>query len=395
MTGDARILLVSDADLEARVRSALPELNGNLRRWKASPQDVYVRNQLADVVAVGPDIVAFGPDLPVDSMLELAAELDRLNPEIEVVLFAPPSPELWERAARSGVRDAVLPSAGGEELAATFRRTMTMIAGRRAAERPSAAPDGSHHALAIVRSPKGGSGKTMVSTNLATALAKRHPGEVVLVDLDLQFGDMATALGVEPTYTIADATANAELTATGLKALLSTHKSSLYTLCAPPHPDEAGVITGDDVAAVLTLLQEAFRFVIVDTAAGTDAHVSAALHKATDIVFVCSMDVSSVRALRKDLESIDGADLSRTKQHVVLNRADSRVALDVRDIEETIGRTVDVRIPSSRLVPLHMNCGVPVTEAEPTSPVAKQLGELVNRLSPVPATASKRRGRRR
>jgi pilus assembly protein CpaE len=277
MTPNARILLVGDAPIEERFRAALPELNGNLRRWKTSSEELYVRRQLAELVATGPEIVAFGPELPVDSVLELAAELDRLNPEIEVLVMADPSPRVWERAARAGVREVVSPTADAEELGLAVQRTMTTVAGRRGQAKTPQPDEPPRRALIVVRSPKGGSGKTMVASNVAVTLAKQHPGEVVLVDLDLQFGDMSSALGIEPHYTIADATANADLTPTALKTLLSTHRSSLYALFAPPRPEEADVITGDDVAAVLTLLQTAFRYVVVDTAAGTDERVAGAL----------------------------------------------------------------------------------------------------------------------
>jgi pilus assembly protein CpaE len=389
-----RIMLVADGAIEARVRTAFPDMNGELQRWPGSPSELYVRRRLADLMASGPDVVAFGPELPAESVLELAAELDRLHPHVEVLVFAEPTPRLWEQAARVGVRELVSPSAGTDELRLAVQRTFATVDARRDKVRIAEPAPAPQRSLMVVRSPKGGSGKTMVASNLAVSLAKAHPGEVVLVDLDLQFGDMASALGITPSYTIADATANVELTPTSLKALLSTHGSSLYTLCAPPKPDDASVITGDDVTAVLALLQTAFRFVVVDTAAGTDERTLAALAAATDVVLVCSMDVSSVRALAKDLES-ERERGTTALHHVVLNRADSRVALEVRDIEATIGRKVDVHLPSSRLVPLHMNCGVPVVEAEPSSPVARQLRELMTKVVPEPIEAHGRTRRRR
>jgi pilus assembly protein CpaE len=380
------VMLVADAAVEAALRAAVPELNGNLHRWPHAPSDVYVGRQLQAVMATSPDVVAFGPELPTESTLELAAELDRLHPDDEVLVLAEPTPRLWEQAARAGVREVVSPMGDPDELRLAVQRTMATVDARRAQGRSSAVPEPSKNAVMIVRSPKGGSGKTMVASNVAVLLAKRHPGEVVLVDLDLQFGDMANALGVDPTYTIADATASADLTPTALKALLSTHKSGLYTLCAPTRPEDASVITGDDVTAMLELLQSAFRFVVVDTAAGTDDRTLAALAAATDVVLVCSMDVSSVRALAKDLQSARDRGDGRARHVVVLNRADSRVALEVRDIEATIGRPIDVRVGSSRVVPLHMNCGAPVVEAETSSPVTKQLHELVAVLDPTAVT---------
>src|SRR5207302_1531645 len=128
-----------------------------------------------------------------------------------------------------------------------------------------------------------------------------------------------------------------------------------------------------------------FRFVVVDTAAGTDERTVAALDNATDVVLLCSMDVSSVRALTKDVARFQPGGVGGPAQHVVLNRGDSQVALEVRDIEATLGLAVDVHVPSSRLVPLHMNCGVSVVEAEPNAPVAKQLRTLVDRMMPVRA----------
>jgi pilus assembly protein CpaE len=388
---DARITLVADAPFEARLRAAVPELNGNLSRWPGTAGDLYT-SALDEVLGATPDIVVFGPELTTESVLELAAELDRRHPELEVVLLTEPSPKLWERAARSGVREIISPAADGDELRNAMARTIATVDARRHAR--IAPPAGEpHRAVVVVHSPKGGSGKTMIASNIATTLAVECPGEVVLVDLDLQYGDMATALGIEPSYTIADATANVDLTPTTLKTLLSKHRSGLYALCAPSRPDESDVITGDDVSAVLALLQAAFRYVVVDTAGGRDARAVAAMEEATDVVLVCSMDVSSVRAARKGLASMDAS--PAVARHIVLNRANSRVGLELRDIEATLGASVDVQVSSSRSIPLHMNCGTPVVLAEPSSSVARELQEIVRRIVPASDRASRARRWRR
>lgn len=381
------IVLVSDALFEERMRAAVPSLNGNLRRWDGGTE-AGVSDVVADMVGGGASIIAFGPELPLDSVLRMAAEIDRQQPEIEVLVVAEPTTALWARAARAGIRELVSPSSSDDGLRAAVERTMSTVSARSSRRRPdegAGAAGDAHRAVIVVRSPKGGSGKTFVTSNVAVSLARRHPGEVVVVDLDLQFGDMASALGIEPSYTIADATANVELTPTALKALLTTHESGLYSLCGPPTPEEADVITADDIAAMLGLLQEAFRYVVVDTGAGFDRWTSVALDCATDVVLVCSMDVSSVRALRKDLMTLPPATDGTARRHVVLNRANSRVALDIKDVEATLGTPVDVQLPSTRCVPLHMNCGVAVVDAEPTSGVARQVGALVARLAPSPA----------
>lgn len=391
-----RIVLASDEAFEARLRAAMPELNGNLHRWSGSTLDLQTKG-VGELIAASPEVVAFGPGYTTDAVLAVAGELDRLHPELEVMVVADPSPTLWERVARAGVRELIPPTADDEELASAMRRAVAHVESRRGAAVPTA-PAGTaaiDPKVIVVRSPKGGSGKTMVATNVAFTLAKAHPGEVALLDLDLQFGDVATALGIQPEYTIADAAANEELTPTGLKALLATHGQNLYVLCAPTEPTQADDITSDDILALIDLLRSAFRHVVVDTSGGLDEHTLAALDAATDVVLVCSNDVSSVRALRKEVDALTTAGIAAPRRHVVLNRANSRVGLEERDIAAAIGSPVNVRLESSRSVPLNMNCGIPVVEAEPAAAVSKQLCDLAARLVPVQAAPTTRWWRRR
>jgi pilus assembly protein CpaE len=382
-----KVTFVAGEAAEAALRLAMPEMNGNLRR--CPPEVLHGPDGVQRMLTNGPDVIAFGADLELDTTLEVAGWLDRAHPNVEVLVVAKPSPNVWERAARVGVREVVPPTAPVEELVAALRRTMATAQARVPLDYGPEDQDTRQRVL-VVRSPKGGSGKTMLATSLGVTLARAFPDDVVLVDLDLQFGDTSSALGIEPTYTIADATASAELTPTSLKTFLATHESSLHALCAPAKPSDADAITGDDVTAVLGLLRSAFRFVVVDTPAGSDPRTDAALSQATDVVLVCSMDVSSVRALRKDLDVMapGGPDV-----HLILNRAETDVAIDVRDIEATLGRRVDARISSSRTVPLRMNCGVPVVDADPSSLVARQLTNVARHLVDLPAAATKQRRR--
>jgi len=381
-----RIALAAAADFEKRLRAAVPGLNGNLQRWPGKLTERHAKDCVDDLMAFRPDVVAVGPGFSTASVLALAKQLDQLHPEIEVLVVAAPSPELWQQAARAGIREVVAPDAADEELVDALRRTITTVQARKTHQ--DAGVEDFDRKVVVVRSPKGGSGKTMVASNVAVSLAHAHPGEVAIVDLDLQFGDVATALGLEPQYTIADATANQELSSTSLKGLLSTHASNLYALCAPTRPIDADDITGNDVTAVLDLLLAEFRYVVVDTGGGLDEPTLAALAVATDVVLVCSMDVSSVRGLRKELDTFTDSDAHSPRRHVVLNRANSRVGLELRDVEATIGRSIDLHLASSRAVPLSMNCGIPVVDAEPASQVSKQLRELVGRIAPTQTTAT-------
>jgi len=180
---------------------------------------------------------------------------------------------------------------------------------------------------------------------------------------------------------MADATRSlGALDATTLKAFLTPHPAGLFVLCAPEVPAAADEIAPEHVAKVLDLLAGAFRYVIVDTAAGLDEATLVALEQATDLVVVGATDVASTRAVRKELDAFDALGLTTPRRHFVLNRADARVGLNPADIEVTVGLSIDVSIPSSRAVPISLNQGTPVLESDGRSSVGRAFRELADRL---------------
>ena len=166
-------------------------------------------------------------------------------------------------------------------------------------------PQPRHTKVIVVVSPKGGSGKTAVSSNLAVALAQRHPGRVVAVDLDVQFGDLGTALSLTPEHTLAQLARASQIDATTVKLHLTPSEHGLFVLAGAHDPVDADSIGHAHVSAVLPLLAQNFDYVIVDTPAGLDERTLAALECATDLLLVSSLDVTSIRSLRKALDALD------------------------------------------------------------------------------------------
>ena len=200
----------------------------------------------------------------------------------------------------------------------------------------------------LVLCPKGGAGKTTMATNLALGLARLTPGDVVIVDLDLQFGDVASALGLAPEATFTDATKSLEkLDATTLKANLAAHSSGLFVLCAPLTPIEADDVTVEQIEKVLSLLIESFKYVVIDTASGLDEHTLAALEFATDLLLVSATDVPSIRSTQKEIQALHVIGRPDQRWHFVLNRANAATGLSISAIERAVGISVDVAIPSS------------------------------------------------
>jgi pilus assembly protein CpaE len=388
---DLRILLATPfAGYEQRVRQAFDDsLNGQLRRLDPD----VVRSSAADVLrqlhTLTPDVVAIGPGLEIEQALELARHLELERPEISILLVSEPSTELWQQAVRAGIRDVLDPEAMDADIRGTFDRALEVSERRRRNLLGDTADAGPKGRIITVLSPKGGAGKTTVASNLALGLAGAAPDQVAIVDLDTQFGDIATALRMMPEHTLADAArAQAHPDAMVLKTYLSSHPSGLWALCGPDSPAEGEEISPELAKAVVQGLAEEFAHVIVDTSAGLTEHTLSVLEVSTDLLLVCAMDVPSVRSLRKLIDALELLGMTHQRRHFVLNRADSKVGLDSKDVEATVGLPVHVAIPSSRGVPLSMNQGTPIMESQPRSPVARQFGALTQRFGEQRSVAS-------
>ena len=262
---------------------------------------------------------------------------------------------------------------------------MLFRSGRRRGLGPQATEHADHGAgrVIAVMSPKGGVGKTTVATNIAVGLGKTAPMGVVIVDLDLQFGDVASGLLLEPEFTITDAvTGAASLDSMVLKTYLTVHPAGIYALCAPRTPVEMDRISAAHVSHLLEQLRQEFRYIVVDTAPGLGEHVLATLEQATDAVWICGMDVPSIRGLRTGFQILDELNLVPASRHIVLNMADRRAGLSLKDVEATIGAPVDVVLPRSRTLPFSTNKGVPVLQDGSRDAALKGLRQLADRFKP-------------
>lgn len=326
-----------------------------------------------------PEVLLLGPDLDDRYLVALTEYLDLNHPQVAVVWVREPTPLAWQLALRSGARDVISPDADSRVITETLDRARLRLLSRR---QVVAAPTVKRGMVIVVASPKGGSGKTMVSTNVAVIMAASLPNEVLLIDLDAQFGDVSSHLRLNPTYGIHSAAVAqvgndprraAGLGASGeLKAFLTPYEATLMTLCAPVDPAAAEDVTPDSVVALLRVASEAFKVVIVDTGAGLDDLTLAAIDQADHLVLVSSTEVPAVRAIRTELALLDrmGATAQR---HLVLNRADAKVGLTLDDIERALEMKFSAKIPSTIEIPESINAGTPISLMRPRSPVTKEL----------------------
>ncbi|MGY1610113.1 MULTISPECIES: AAA family ATPase [unclassified Geodermatophilus] len=332
-----------------------------------------------------PDVLLIGPDAVLQEAFGLAARLDVQCPGISVVLVADPTPETWQEAMRAGIRDLLAPTADPAEIRAAVERAGSAAAGRRRVLRPVEETARYTGRVITVASPKGGVGKTTVASNLAIGLTETAPQSTVLVDLDVQFGDVASALGLVPEYALPDvAHGPAAEDTMVLKTFLTQHPSGLYAVCGADSPAAGDSVTAADVTRLLASLAREFRYVVVDTAPGLSEQTLAALDRATDVVMLSSMDVPGVRGLRKELDVLGELCMIPAGRHVVMNFAEAKGGLSVRDVETAIGTGVDVVVPRSAAVPASTNQGVPILAAGRRDPAAKELRRLVARFAATP-----------
>ena len=384
------VLAGADEDLVLRVKQAA---EGDVHllppgRLPSDPSRLF--EQLTDGEL--PDVLVIGPGASPDAVLTLAARLDVQTPGISVVLITEASQQLWQAAMRSGIRDLLPPSAGVPDIRDALDRASQAAAGRRRVLRPANEPDRYTGRVITIASPKGGVGKTTVSTNLAIGLTASAPQSTVLVDLDVQFGDVASALGLTPEYTLPEAVRGpASEDTMVLKTFLTQHPSGLYAVCGAESPAAGDTVTADDVSRLLASLAREFRYVVVDTAPGLSPQTLAALDRASDVVMLTSMDVPGVRGLRKELDVLRELCMIPAGRHVVMNFADPKGGLSVRDVELAIGAGVDVVLPRSSSVPPSTNQGVPLVQSgRRRDPMVKELRRLVARFAATPLKAGGR-----
>ena len=230
--------------------------------------------------------------------------------------------------------------------------------------------------LICVLGPKGGTGKTLTSCNLAAALALSGH-KVMIIDLDLQFGDVALCLGLPPEKTIYDlAVSGGSLDEDKLADYVMTHDTGVDILLAPARPDQASAITIELLRDVLVVARQRYDFVIADTPPGFTAEVIATIDASSDLVMVGTLDSLSLKNTKLGLETLSLMDYDESKIQLVLNRADTRVGISQHDVVSVLGREPDIYIPSDREIPRAVNEGVPIVLSRPQSFAAAGFHEL-------------------
>jgi pilus assembly protein CpaE len=330
--------------------------------------------QPSDVVL----IACYGADDGVAAMVDHAV---KHRPDRPVVVMSEASPNGFLRQAfEAGADDVITLPQSPEQVAFTLVKVIARKKGL-AVPGKAAAP------LIAILGPKGGTGKTLIATNLAVALAQRD-ANVVLVDLDLQFGDIGLALGLSPERTMYDLMkSGAPFDHEKLDRHLIRHSSGVKVLIAPTRPDQASAVSIEFLRDIYASLRTMCDAVIVDTPPGFTPEVIATIDVSSDICMVGMLDSLSLKNTKLGLETLDLMGYDNEHVSLVLNRADSRVGITPDDVSTIVGRGPDVSIPSDREIPRSVNEGTPIVATRQSSGAAKAFRALADRYAKTPAPA--------
>ena len=332
-------------------------------------------------VNVFEDCVVLGPSVDQQDVFALAEEMRLRRPSLGVVMVRRRiDTAILSDALRSGVREVVQERDLAGLATAVRRQREIATRLREQIERPEGGDPVSRGGKVVtVFSAKGGCGKTTLATNLAASLADSGKGSVALLDLDLAFGDVAIALQLFPTHTIADAVPIGEdLDGPALLSLLTSHRSGLQALVAPMEPSAADLIDTSLVVHIVDLLKEEFDYVIIDTPPALDDNVLAAFDRSDVVALLATLDIPALKNLKLTLETLELIGFPRDRLKIVLNRSDSKVGLALSEVEKTLKAPIVAQIPSSRDVPASTNRGVAIVSDEPKNPVSLAIRAFID-----------------
>ncbi len=366
-TDSTRSILVVDTDTAA-MDAAVALLDGH---------KVYQARNISDaqrkLVEEGIELAMIGPGFAHEAGVNEASLLLDIQPALPIVLVADGlTTDVLRAAIRVGFKDVVDAPLNKAKIDAM----LTHIEKAQAIVGQEFKPRTRIGKVVTIMSPKGGAGKTMTTVNVGLGLAMMSgaPERVVIMDADLQFGDVCISLQVEPQHTIVDAARDIDkLDEQLLDSLLATHTSGLRVLSAPLEPSLADEVSTQVVVKTLGMLKRMFDYVIIDTAPFLDEPVLSILERSDTVLLVVDMDLPAVKNAKLALDTLKLIKFPFEKIKLILNRVNSKARLDIHELERSLGLEVQAAISSDKLVPRAVNEGEPVVSLYPRSRVAKDL----------------------
>lgn len=404
-----RVLIVDD----------IAETRDNIRRMLQFDNQIEVigaaqsgREAVSLAGQTKPDVVLMDINMPDMDGITATETVRRTCPTTQVVILSVQSdPSYMRRAMLAGARDFLTKPPMIDELISAIRQAGKMSQDERAkaalAFPVNAAPGSpaipgygaNQGKIIVVYSPKGGTGCTMIATNLAVALKAEEP-KVLLVDANMQFGDIPVFLNEQVKNTVLDLAPRVEeMEPDIVESVLITHASTgIQVLASPTKPEMANQLKAEQFGKLLDYMRGMFPYTVVDTSSHLTEAVQAALDAADVIVLVTTQDIPSIKNANLFLGLADVSGIKRSRIMFVMNRFDKRIGISPERVGESLRQPIALTIPfEEKIVGQSVNRGVPFTYDNKIQPVSKaiftlaeQLKAHLNQTEAAPEPAAKR-----
>jgi pilus assembly protein CpaE len=386
--GKIRVIIVDD----------IAETRENIRKLLQFESDVDVvgtartgREAIDLSREAKPDVVLMDINMPDMDGITATDTIRRASPYVQIVILSVQSdPNYMRRAMQAGASDFLTKPPTIDELNSAIRRAGAMAHAERAklgsptgatvgmpGTGPLAMPLSTMGKVITIYSPKGGSGCTTIATNLAISLYNDDT-TVLLVDGNLQFGDLAVFLNEQSKYSVVDlATRADELDADVVENVTIKHsQSGVKILASPTKPEQGDTVTGEQFGKMLRFLKTVYSYVIVDTTSSLQDITLAAIDTSDIIVLVTTQDIPSIKSARLFLDVVDQFGMDRNRIVFVMNKFDKRIGITPEKVGENLKQEIMAVIPFEERVIVSVNKGIPFLLADKSRPLSRSILSL-------------------
>jgi len=348
------------------------------------------------------DVLVAGPSLGTRSGLQRLGLIREELPGMSVVLAFSRRPDgSLREIVRAGAIDLLQLPVDDKELVESIDRAIELAQTATPVSTSVTAPAAAMTALEpaerplgrvfTISSATGGCGKTFFATNIAYFLVRHTGKRVCVLDLDLQFGEVVTALRLRPKFTIFDALQREDTDEDDLRAHIEeytvSHETGVHVLAAPREPSEADRITPPDVTRIIEAVRKQFDYIIVDTPPQLNESVLAAFDLSDMLYVMATLDLPSVRNMSVFLSTLDRLKISTDNVKLILNKAESDVGIDIEQVTKLFPQGFQSVLPYAKEVSRSINLGMPVMAASPQAEISRLMATGMRPLLPAEAQA--------
>lgn len=392
---------MSDGDrIRVIIVDDIAETRENVRKLLQFEKDVEVvgvartgKEGIQLALETKPDVAIMDINMPDMDGITATEAIRREVPYCQIVILSVQGdPNYMRRAMLAGARDFITKPPTVDELISAVKRAGRVALEERVKTQTALAmqsgtrglplqpiPPLTYGKIIAVYSPKGGAGCTTLATNLAVTL---HTDEtpVIIVDGDLQFGDVAIFLNLQGKNSIVDLTLRAdELDPEIVDEVAQTHANSgIKVLAAPGRPEYAESVTGEQFSKVLQYLRHIFSYIIIDTCSRLTDITLAAMDTADLIILLTTQEIPAIKNARLFLDLADVMKIQRNRILFVMNRYDKRIGITPQKVSESFKLEFASVIPfEDRVVIPSINRGVPFMSIDRSRPISRGILSLV------------------